>query len=94
MKMELKKKRSKPVFSGCPPAVMTRENTDAKFSSVGVKDENKRPTLDEFKAKTGVTVNYVAVKGSAAEEIANQARLHKSDAIVIGTNGRRGIDRP
>lgn len=41
----------------------------------------------------GVTVNFVAVKGSAAEEIANQARLHKSDAIVIGTNGRRGIDR-
>lgn len=41
----------------------------------------------------GVTVNYVAVRGSPAEEIANQARLHKSDAVVIGTHGRRGIDR-
>ena len=37
MKIELKKKRSKPVASGCPPAVITRENTEPKFSSVGVK---------------------------------------------------------
>ncbi len=37
MKKELKKKRSKPVGSGVPPDIMTRMNTDAKFSSVGVK---------------------------------------------------------
>ena len=37
MKMELKKKRSNPVGSGAPPTVIERENTEPKFSSVGVK---------------------------------------------------------
>ena len=37
MKIELKKKRSNPVDSGWPPAVMTREKTEPKLSSVGVK---------------------------------------------------------
>ncbi len=36
MKIELKKKRSKPVFSAAPPVVIARENTEPKFSSVGV----------------------------------------------------------
>ena len=35
--IELKKKRSKPVDSGWLPVVMTREKTEPKFSSVGVK---------------------------------------------------------
>jgi hypothetical protein len=33
----LKKNRSKPVDSGWPPVVITRENTEPKFSSVGLK---------------------------------------------------------
>lgn len=42
---------------------------------------------------SGVTVQYAAVQGSPAEAIVGQARLFAADLLVVGTHGRKGLDR-
>ena len=52
--------------------------------------------LDEAhggKAPEGAKVHYSVVRGSAPDEIIAQALAHHADTIVIGTHGRRGLDR-
>ena len=44
-------------------------------------------------APDGVTVRYTAVSGSPAEQIVAQADALLVDAVVVGTHGRRGLDR-
>lgn len=56
-----------------------------------------RRMVDEVRATRpapeGVTVRYTAVSGSPAEQIVAQADALCVDAIVVGTHGRRGLDR-
>jgi universal stress protein A len=42
---------------------------------------------------SGIEVRYAVTAGSAADEILGAAAHHKVDAIVMGTHGRRGLDR-
>lgn len=41
----------------------------------------------------GVRVHYTVVRGSPADEIITQATSHHADVIVMGTHGRKGLDR-
>jgi nucleotide-binding universal stress UspA family protein len=41
----------------------------------------------------GVAARSVLLTGSAAEQIAEAARSHGADLLVIGTQGRTGLDR-
>ncbi len=44
-------------------------------------------------AKKGITVKTDIVRGTAYEEVLKQAKRHKVDLIVIGTHGRKGVQR-
>ncbi|MDR3176504.1 MAG: universal stress protein [Desulfovibrio sp.] len=52
-------------------------------------------SMKEFVAEHFVSVSArgKVVNGYAAEEILNAAEEHKADIIVMGTHGRKGIDR-
>ncbi|MCM0755644.1 universal stress protein [Desulfovibrio aminophilus] len=52
-------------------------------------------TMSAFLAENfaGVSVEGRVVTGYAAEEVLNLAEEHGVDCIVMGTHGRRGIDR-
>jgi nucleotide-binding universal stress UspA family protein len=41
----------------------------------------------------GVTVQYGAVQGVPAEAIVAQAQQIRADLVVVGTHGRKGLDR-
>ncbi len=49
--------------------------------------------LGERRLHAGVTLRYHAVHGAPAEEIAAQATASHADVVVVGTHGRRGLDR-
>ena len=52
-------------------------------------------TMDSFLKEyfAGVTVEGRVVTGYAAEEIVKAAEESKADLIVLGTHGRKGIDK-
>ena len=52
-------------------------------------------TMQEFVAENfaGVKAKGMVVNGYAAEEILNLAAEVKADVIIMGTHGRKGIDR-
>lgn len=52
-----------------------------------------RATLGERATAPGVTVQYAAVQGVAADAIVEQARLMGAELLVVGTHGRKGLDR-
>lgn len=64
-------------------------------SFVGEIVSGAEKTMDAFLEEhfPGVRVSGVVVTGYAAEEILNYAELEKVDLIVMGTHGRKGIDR-
>lgn len=52
-----------------------------------------RAVRGERPTPTDVTVRYTAVQGVPAEAIAEHARASLADVIVLGTHGRKGLDR-
>lgn len=64
-------------------------------SFVGEIVSGAEKTMDAFLEEhfPGVKASGVVVTGYAAEEILNYAELEKVDLIVMGTHGRKGIDR-
>lgn len=51
--------------------------------------------MAEFVAKnfSGFKAEGMVVSGDAAEEIIRQAEINKADVIVMGTHGRKGLNR-
>ncbi len=49
--------------------------------------------LTEEPVAESVEVRYSVVQGKPADEILKAAASHKVDAVVMGTNGRTGLDR-
>jgi len=62
---------------------------------VGGIVEGAEQTMGQFIQDNfaGVTVSGKVVTGYAAEEILNTAKEENADMIIMGTHGRKGIDR-
>jgi nucleotide-binding universal stress UspA family protein len=66
----------------------------AKVVSEVISDaEHKLRLAQERAAEVGMSVEVVAEEGSPYERIVGFAEEHDFDLIVVGTHGRRGLDR-
>lgn len=57
--------------------------------------DKMRGAVEGIRARSpsSVTVHFEGVHGNPAEQIAARAVTHHADLIVLGTNGRTGLDR-
>ena len=55
--------------------------------------EEIKKLRDDVPIPSNVRVHYHVVRGGAAHTIVAEAALHRSDLVVVGTHGRRGIER-
>ena len=72
-----------------------RAPTDMPIGDTYQMVENEAASaLGRIQSKAGdLKVEIAAVEGKPAEEIIRFADLHKIDLIVIGTRGKRGLER-
>lgn len=69
------------------------EGIDLVEQSVDDLRRMVRATRGERSTPPDVTVQYAAIQGAPAEGIVEQARTMRADLVVVGTHGRRGLDR-
>ena len=69
------------------------EGMDLVEQSVDDLRRMVRAVRGERLTPPGVTVQFAAVQGVAAEAIVAQAQQMHADLVVVGTHGRKGLDR-
>jgi universal stress protein A len=69
------------------------EGMDLVEQSVDDLRRMVRAVRGERATPVGVTVQYGAVQGVPAEAIVAQAQQIRADLVVVGTHGRKGLDR-
>jgi nucleotide-binding universal stress UspA family protein len=58
--------------------------------------EGAKRRLEEFRAEyfeTVPSIRAVVIPGDASEEILNYVQLRKIDMLILGTHGRKGLDK-